>query len=317
LVEKELRQPALGEIVVKVEYFSCDPTQRIWATDAPQYMPPVKVGEIMRSLGSGIIVASNNANYKEGDYITGIVGWNEYFIGVPNVSFLSVVDKKIPIGVLMGPCGMTGLTAYYGLFEIGKPKAGDRVLVSGAAGSTGSMVCQLAKISGCHVTAIAGGPEKCKWLKEVIGVDEAIDYKSESIYKRVKEIANVDPVSLTGGYDVFYDNVGGESLEAALVNLAFGGRVIICGAIQQYNASEPYALKAYTMLLMRRGTMQGFLVSDYANKNAVVVPKIAKFVMEGRIKYQTDIQTGPIETVVNSLNRVFTSQNNGKQLHKL
>jgi len=297
------------DIIGKVVYLSCDPTLRIWTSDAKQYMAPVQIGETMRAFGLGQVVHSNNKEFAVGDFFTGLVGWSEYVVGNPTLLGFHKDFSGGKADITLGPCGLTGWTAYIGFFLVGKPVAGDNILVSGAAGATGSIVVQLAKIAGCRVVAIAGGPEKCKLVKGY-GADEVIDYKSENLQKRVAELAG-------NGYDVYFDNVGGESLEAALDNLALGARIVLCGAIEGYNTQKSSGPSNYTMLLMKRASITGFIVLDFADKIPTIVTRIAQWIKEGKIKYDTDIQEGPLENAVEILNRVYTGKNMGKQLHKL
>jgi len=284
---------------------------RIWASDRPQYMPPVGLGEVMRALGIATVQASKNADFAPGDRFTGLVGWSEYAVGHPVLLGWNKVPQGVPEEIVLGPLGLTGLTAYFGLFDLGKPLAGDVVLVSGAAGATGSAVVQLAKISGCRVVAIAGGADKVKTVKEKYGADDVIDYKSENLRQRVKELAGPN------GYNVYFDNVGGESLEAALDNLALRARVILCGAIAGYNASSGSGPANYLQLLMKRATMGGFIVLDYKDRFGEAVGRLGAWVQAGKLKYETDVQEGPLEKAPEVLNRLYNGANKGKQLHKL
>jgi len=299
-----------GEVLAKITYLSCDPTLRIWTSDRPQYMPPVQLGEVMRAGALGVIVKSANPDWKEGDFIFGLMGWSEYFVGHPVLKGWTKVPNNVPPEVLLGPVGLTGLTAYFGLFDFGKPVPGDVVLVSGATGATGSAVVQLAKFAGCLVVGIAGGEEKTRVLKEVFGADDVIDYKKEDLRKRVKELA-------PNGYNIYFDNVGGETLEAALDNLAMGARVVICGAIHQYNSSKPFGPTNYLNLLMKRSTMSGFIVLDFKDRFPEAIARLTAWIQAGKFKFETDLQEGPIERAPEVLNRLFTGANKGKQLHKI
>lgn len=311
-----------GEILVKVECLSCDPTQRIWATNQPQYMPPVAIGEVMRSLGFGRVVKSNTASFAEGDGVSGILGWQEYAVLSDSGPLKPTkTPAGVPAEVILGPCGLTAVTAYFGLFSIGRPCLGETVVVSGAAGATGSAVVQLAKLSGCKVIGIAGGPEKCKQVKELYGADHCIDYKSEDVAIRLKELTNCDYFNLTGGIDIYFDNVGGDILNAALMNIAKNGRVVVCGAISQYKSlgdSElPSGPSYYINLLMRRATMQGFIVTDFLDKWSDAVNRLAELVKQGKFKYVNDIVEGDVSKAMHSVNRLLEGKNVGKQLHKL
>ena len=229
-VETDAPTPGEGEVLVRILMLSCDPTQRGWiARDT--YLPAVKIGEVVRSLGAGRIEASNNPDFEVGDIVSGLVGWQDYVAMNPKGQ-LSKLPPGAPLEMAMSVLGMTGMTAYFGLIDVGRPAAGETVVVSGAAGATGSVVGQIAKIKGCRAIGIAGGAEKCRWLTEELGFDAAIDYKSENVKARLKELC-------PKGIDIFFDNVGGDILDAALARLAMRGRVVLCGAIANYNATEP------------------------------------------------------------------------------
>eukprot|EP01095_Lingulamoeba_sp_RSL-Kostka_P005165 TRINITY_DN16509_c0_g1_i1.p1 TRINITY_DN16509_c0_g1~~TRINITY_DN16509_c0_g1_i1.p1 ORF type:complete len:350 (+),score=152.44 TRINITY_DN16509_c0_g1_i1:91-1140(+) len=317
LVETEIPELNDGQILVKVNYLSCDPTQRIWSTDAPQYMPPVQIGAVMRSGAVGEVIASNSNAYSVGDTVSGLLGWQEYaIISDFTGSLLAKIPEGTPIDVSMGPIGLTGITAYFGLVYVTNPKPGDKVLVSGAAGATGSMVVQIAKIMGCTVYGIAGGPEKCAYVKE-LGATDCVDYKNENVAERLRELGGVD--GLTGGFDIYFDNVGGEILNEALANIAMNARVSICGAISQYKKKpeDLYGPPNYINLLMRRGTMKGFIVTDFAKDFGIGVNRIATWVGQGKIKAKTDVQEGPLENIPEVYDRIFTGQNNGKQIMKI
>ncbi len=304
-VETDAPTPGEGEVLVRVLMLSCDPTQRGWiARDT--YLPAVKIGEVVRSYGAGRIEASNTPDFKVGDIVSGLVGWQDYVAMNPKGQ-LSRLAPGAPLEMAMSVLGMTGRTAYFGLIDVGRPAAGETVVVSGAAGATGSVVGQIAKIKGCRAIGVAGGPEKCRWLTEVLGFDAAIDYKSESLKARLKELC-------PDGIDIFFDNVGGDFLDAALARLALRGRVVLCGGIANYNASEPPpGPKNYLNLVSRRGRMEGFLVSDYAKRYAEAVAALADWVKEGKIKHRVDVQHG-LENAPAALRRLFEGRNEGKQL---
>ncbi len=304
-VETDAPTPGDGEVLVRVLMLSCDPTQRGWiARDT--YLPAVKIGEVVRSYGAGRIEASNTPDFKVGDIVSGLVGWQDYVAMNPKGQ-LSKLAPGAPLEMAMSVLGMTGRTAYFGLIDVGRPAAGETVVVSGAAGATGSVVGQIAKIKGCRAIGVAGGPEKCRWLTEELGFDAAIDYKSESLKARLKELC-------PDGIDIFFDNVGGDILDAALARLALRGRVVLCGGIANYNASEPPpGPKNYLNLVSRRGRMEGFLVSDYAKRYAEAVAALADWVKEGKIKHRVDVQHG-LENAPAALRRLFEGRNEGKQL---
>jgi len=306
-VEEEIPSIADGELLVRVLYLSCDPTQRGWIS-RDTYLPVVKIGEVVRSGGVGRVIASKNSQFVVGDLVSGLVGWQDYAVMNGEGMFKpGKVPPDVPIPLAMSTFGLTGLTAYFGLLEIGRPKEGETVLVSGAAGATGSIVAQIAKIKGCHVVGIAGGKEKCDWLKNDVKVEAVIDYKSENVAARVKELC-------PKGVDIFFDNVGGEQLDIALSRLAMNGRIVLCGAISQYSDSTlPPGPKNYTNLIVKRGRMEGFLVSDHMAKAGTAIAELAGWVREGKIVDRVDIQKG-LENAPRTLNRLFTGANVGKQL---
>jgi NADPH-dependent curcumin reductase len=304
-VEADVPKPGPGEVLVRTLMLSCDPTQRGWiARDT--YLPAVKIGEVVRSGGAGRIEASNAPGFAVGDIVFGLVGWQDY-VAMNPTGRLSKLPAGAPLELAMGVLGMNGMTAYFGLLEVGQPVAGETVVVSGAAGATGSVVAQIAKIKGCRAIGVAGGPEKCRWLTEELGLDAAIDYKAERVNARLKELC-------PDGIDVFFDNVGGDILDAALARLALRGRVVLCGGIASYNAAEPPpGPKNYLNLVSRRGRMEGFLVSDYAARFAAAASALGGWVREGKIKYQVDVQQG-LENAPATLRRLFEGRNEGKQL---
>ena len=299
-----------GQVLVRNLYLSMDPTQRGWMS-RDTYIPAMAVGDVVRSFGVGQVVGSRHDRFRQGDLVQGGVGWQDYVLtdgGGP----LPIV--KLPAGVeiplAMSVLGLTGITAYFGLLEVGRPRAGETVVVSGAAGATGSVVGQIAKIEGCHVVGIAGGPDKCGWLTREAGFDAAIDYKAERVDRRLRELC-------PDGIDVFFDNVGGEILDAALANLAMRGRVVVCGAIAGYNEKvPPPGPRNYLSLLVQRGRMEGFIVLDYMERAGEAVAALGQWVQEGKLRHQEDIQEG-LENAPATLLRLFEGKNRGKQLLKI
>ncbi len=305
LVETDVPTPGEGEVLLRTLMLSCDPTQRGWiAFDT--YLPAVKIGEVVRSLGAGRIVASNNPGFAVGDLVSGLVGWQDYVVMNPKGQ-LNKLPPGAPLELAMSVLGLTGMTAYFGLLDVGRPVAGETVAVSGAAGATGSVVGQIAKIKGCRAIGIAGGAEKCRWLTDEAGFDGAIDYKSENVAARLKELC-------PKGVDIFFDNVGGEILDAALARLAMRGRVVLCGGIANYNATEPPpGPKNYLNLVVQRGRMEGFLVLDYMARVPEAIAALAGWVQAGKIRYKVDVQRG-LENAPATLRRLFEGSNEGKQL---
>jgi NADPH-dependent curcumin reductase CurA len=301
--EEPARDPGEGEVLVRVLYLSLDPAMRGWMNDARSYVPPVGIGEVMRALGIGKVVASGDPRFAEGDHVTGTLGIQEYAT-VPGDGLVKF-DPKLPLPVYLNAIGMPGLTAYFGLLEIGRPQPGETVLVSAAAGAVGATVGQIAKIKGCRAVGIAGGPEKCRLLVEEFGFDAAIDYKSDDVPRAIKE-------HCPDRVDVYFDNVGGDILEAALSRLARGARIPLCGAISQYNSAGRMKGPAnYMSLLVNRASMTGFLVFDYADRYAEAARELAGWMAEGKLKSREQVVEG-LETFPETLLMLFRGENNGK-----
>jgi len=311
LVESPCPQPATGEVLVKVLMIGFDPAARGWVIDEPSYMPPVALGEPMRASGVGQVVASGNDELPQGTLVQGLLGWQEYALyGQSDAVQLRPIPAGVPPSMALSIFGGTSLTAYFGLLDVGKPRAGDTVLVSGAAGSTGSVVAQIARIKGCRVIGIAGGAEKCSWLKDACKLDHVIDYKSENIDQRLRDLA-------PDGVNVFFDNVGGETLETAIAHMAQHGRIVLCGAISSYNDAEPSPGPNNLMRLVQfRIRMEGFVVLDYLDRADECFANLGQWVMGGEIAWREDIQEG-FENIPTTLQRLFDGRNQGKQLLKL
>ncbi|QUL37406.1 NADP-dependent oxidoreductase [Erythrobacter sp. JK5] len=308
LAETELADPGEGEMLLKTHYLGFDPAQKGWMENIADYVAPMNIGDVMRGSGICEVVASNGGKFAVGDMVFGTTGWTEYL--VHNGEGLTKVETKLSPTAVLSVLGTTGLTAYCGLFKVGKPVAGDTVLVSGAAGATGSVVGQLARIAGCRAVGIAGGPDKCKWLVEEAGYDAAIDYKAGDVKAQIKQ-------HCPRGVDVIYDNVGGTILNDMLANIATGARVVICGGISRYETgSLPAGPENYFNLVFRRGTMAGFIVLDWAAEFPAIRKRLEGFVQDGRLRYQEDIQQG-FENAPDTLQRLFTGKNRGKQMLKL
>ena len=303
-------EPAEGEILVRNLYLSCDPTQRGWMS-SDTYLPRVKIGEVMRSFAAGQVVKSRNPAFPVGQVVQGLLGWQDYAVTGSGAPASPVpIPPDVPIETGMSVLGLTGITAYFGLLEIGRLQAGETVVVSGAAGATGSAVGQIAKIKGCRVVGIAGGAEKCRYLTDELGFDAGIDYKSEDVAARLRR-------TCPQGIDVFFDNVGGEILDAALSRLAFHGRVVLCGAISRYNDTDQTpGPKNYLSLLIQRGRMEGFIILDFMSRAGEAVAALAGWLREGRLKDRVDVQHG-LENAPSALARLFRGENRGKQLVKI
>ncbi|MGH0033285.1 MAG: NADP-dependent oxidoreductase [Myxococcota bacterium] len=299
-----------GEYLIRVLYVSFDPAMRGWMEDRPSYMPPVQIGEVMRAGAVGEVIESKNPDYPVGTKVQGMFGWQEYAVGGRGLSQGQRIPEGTPLTWPLGVVGITGLTAYFGLLDLGEPKEGQTVLVSGAAGATGSVAAQIAKLKGCRVVGIAGGPEKCGWLTGTAGLDAAIDYKSEDVQARIAELC-------PDGVNVFFDNVGGDILEAALANIAQNARVVLCGGISGYNDDEPAPGPRNLMnLVIQRARMEGFIVIDYASRFGEAASELAGWVSEGKIVHQEDVQEG-IENAPRTFQRLFRGENTGKQLLKV
>ena len=303
-------QPEDGDVLVRNLYLSCDPTQRGWAA-SDTYLPKVKLGEVMRSFAAAEVVASRHDRFREGDLVQGLFGWQDFAVARPGTASAPVpLPTGVPIETAMSALGLTGVTAYFGLLEVGRPRAGETVVVSGAAGATGSVAGQIARILGCRVVGVAGGPEKCRMLVEELGFHAAVDYRAEKVAKRLRE-------TCPDGIDVFFDNVGGEVLDAALANLGRHGRVVLCGAIARYNdmVAEP-GPRNYLSLIVNRGRMEGFIVLDYMPRAAEAVAALGGWLREGKLKDRVDVVEG-LENAPAALARVFTGENRGKQLVRI
>ncbi|TCV93878.1 hypothetical protein EC912_10473 [Luteibacter rhizovicinus] len=305
LVEETTPEIAEGQTLVRVLYLSMDPTNRVWMTDKPQYMPPVAIGETMRGLGLGRVVASRSNHFAEGDLVQGLLGWQDY----------AVIDDKqakqfaklpshpgVPLPTLLGACGFSGLTAYYGLTEIAPVQPGETLVVSAAAGSVGSIAGQIGKLKGARVVGIAGGADKCRYLTEELGFDAAVDYKAEN-WKQALAAATPD------GVHVNFENVGGAVMRAVLGRMVNGGRVALCGLIANYNSNEKPS-DDYSIIIVKRLTVRGFLAFDFPDSQRAA-SELVGWVRDGRIKAEETVAEGlPNAPVV--LNRLFDGSHRGK-----
>ena len=303
--EADAPEPGAGEALARVRYLSIDPTIRTWMDDAPGYLPPIAIDEVVRSGGIVEVVRSNSEQHKPGDLLFGFAGWQEYVIASEAAGYQKLPDGVSPT-LALSLFGITGMTAYFGLIDVGKVKEGDVVVVSGAAGATGSTVGQIAKIKGAaKVIGIAGGAKKCSWIVDELGFDEAIDYKSADVAKRLREAA-------PDGIDLYFDNVGGPILDACLAQLALRGRIVLCGAISGYNDRGAAKGPAnYANLIIKRGRMEGFLILDYFDRLDEGRAEVAGWLAEGKIKSSEHIVEG-LENAPEALNLLFTGGNTGK-----
>ena len=298
--------PADGEALVKVRYLSIDPTIRTWMDDVPSYLPPIQIGEVVRSGGVGEVVESRTDAYQPGQLVFGMTGWQDYVIADAGEKSMQVLPEGVPPGIAIGILGVTGMTAYFGITDVGQIKDGDVVVISGAAGATGSAAGQIAKIKGAKkVVGIAGGAEKCAYIVDELGFDEAIDYKNENVAARLRE-------ACPDGIDLYFDNVGGSILNDCLANLALRGRVVLCGAISTYNDDgPPTGPSNYLTLLVRRGRMEGFIIIDYLDRFPGAQMEMAGWIAEGKIKSSEHIVEG-LEKAPDALNLLFSGGNTGK-----
>jgi len=299
-----------GQILIRHQYISLDPAMRGWMNNSKSYIPPVEIGTVMRAGTVGeVIQVNNNTNFKVGDFVSGWGGVQEYSIS-DGKNYSIIKDKNNPIHRYLGALGMPGMTAYFGIINVGKIKSGEIVLVSAAAGAVGSLVGQIAKIKGCKVIGVAGGKEKCKYVKEQLGFDEVIDYKNDNIYSSLKKYC-------PDGIDVYFDNVGGEILDAALAKLRMNARIVICGAISQYNnTSRTKGPTNYLSLLVNRATMSGMVVFDYKNDYPMAINQISEWFSEGKLKSNESIFEG-IDNFYEIFLKLFNGNKRGKLILKI
>ena len=307
LAEQPIEPVAEGSVLARMCYLTFEPAMRGWMDDMESYLPPVGIGEPMRAPGMAVVVDSKHPDYQPGELVFGMMSWSEY---VTYHDGWSKVPADIDPGMVLGPIGGTGITAYFGLLDVGQPQPGETVVVSGAAGATGSVAAQIARIKGCRVIGIAGGADKCNWLREEARLHEAIDYKSEDVGARLKELC-------PNGVDVFFDNVGGDILQAVLNNLAMHARIALCGMISTYNNAtmEPGPGNLF-QLIIKGVRMQGFLVFDYMHRRDEALADLFGWVTSGEIAFRTDEQHG-FENIPATFLRLFEGSNQGKQVLKV
>jgi len=309
-------EPADGGVLVKTLALSLDPAMRGWMNEGKSYIPPVGIGEVMRAGGIGVVVASKTPGFAIGDHVSAGLGVQEYgLIAASEIKRSGMFKIDLRVGTAtqwLNVLGMPGMTAYFGLLDVGQPKAGETVVVSGAAGAVGQTVGQLAKIKGCRVVGIAGGKAKCDWVVNELGFDACIDYKAtapegkEPVREGLKQ-------HCPNGVDVYFDNVGGDILDAVLARLARKARIVICGAISQYNNTTPVqGPKNYMSLLVNRARMEGMVVFDYADRYPQAIAELAGYLKDGRLKSKEDVVIGGIEAFPETLIKLFTGENFGK-----
>ena len=307
--EEPVSDPGPGQILVKILYASLDPAMRGWMNEGRSYVPPVGIGEVMRAGALGRVMTSQNPGFAVGDHVVGMFGVQEYAIS--DGKGISKVDPRLaPLPVFLGTLGMPGLTAYFGLLEVGALKTGDTVVVSGAAGAVGMPTGQIARIKGARAVGIAGGPDKCNYVVKELGFDACIDYKNEDVKEALRQ-------HCPKGINVYFDNVGGEILDAALANLARGARVVVCGAISQYCATDGVKGPSnYLSLLVNRARMEGFVVFDFAARYAEALREMAGWRAAGKLKSREDVVSG-LETFPETLLKLFHGENFGKLVLKI
>ena len=301
---EDVPEPAAGQFVVAISHLSVDPAMRGWMNAGASYIPPVEIGAVMRAGGIGRVIASEHPGFAVGDEVSGMFGVQEYAVS-DGRGVMKLDTGVAPLPTYLGALGTTGLTAYFGLLETGKAQEGDTVVVSGAAGAVGSVAGQIAKIKGCRVIGIAGGPEKCRTVVEEFGFDAAIDYREPGLRRKLRELA-------PGGVDVYFDNVGGEILDNVLTCIARGARIVICGAISQYNESQVRGPANYMMLLVARASMTGMLVFDYADRYPEALAELGGWYRAGRLVSREQIVHGSVRDFPATLLMLFEGANTGK-----
>jgi NADPH-dependent curcumin reductase len=322
--EEPLSEPGEGGVLVRVLALSLDPAMRGWMNEGKSYIPPVAIGEVMRAGGIGRVIASRNPAFAVGDVVTGGPGVQEYWaVAADQVKRSGLARVDLRLGTPMqwlNVLGMPGMTAYFGLLDVGQPKAGETVVVSGAAGAVGQTVGQLARIKGCRAVGIAGGPAKCEWVVKELGFDACIDYKAAAPLG----VARWDPVReglkqhCPGGVDVYFDNVGGEILDMVLARINRKARIVVCGAISQYNNTTPVAgPKNYLSLLINRARMEGMVVFDYASRYPQAIDELAGYLKDGRLKSREDVVEGGVQAFPSALLKLFSGENFGKLVLRL
>ena len=308
--EEPVADPADGQVLVRNVYLSLDPTNRGWLYDMPTYMPPVALGEVMRGFAIGVVEDSRDARFQPGELVQGLLGWQQFALCDP--AGLTKVSRypSLPVTANFGLLGHIGLTAYFGLLDIGKPRPGETLVVTGAAGAVGSIAGQIGKIEGCRVVGVAGSDEKCRWITETLGFDAAINYKTESLLEALKK-------HCPNGIDIDFENVGGQALDAVLSLINQKARIVICGLISQYNATRPVpGPYKFSNILMRRARVEGFIVLDYLARAEEGISKLVQWHQEGKIQYRIELVEG-LENAVKAINKLFDGSHRGKLIVKV
>jgi NADPH-dependent curcumin reductase len=297
--------PADGEVLVRVNYVSLDPTNRVWMSDIPQYMPPVALGEVMRGIVCGTVVESRAPGYSKGDVVGGLGGWADYLVLPAQGLNKLAPEGNLPLLDTWAILSVVGPTAYFGLIDIGQPKPGETLVVSTAAGAVGSFAAQIGKLRGCHVVGLAGSADKCAWLKNDLRLDGAINYKTEDVAQALRR-------ECPKGIDIYFDNVGGDVLDACLALMNLKGRIVTCGLISGYNAEGSWGgPKNYAAVLMQRLRIEGFIVLDYLRRYPEAINSLVPWMIEGKLKYRLDVVDG-LENAATAVKRLYTGENKGK-----
>ena len=299
-----------GEFLVQTTRISLDPSMRGQMENRADYVAPLELGDVMRAGGTGLVIKSNHTEYPVGTNVQGTFGMQEYVLSNGKVPPCKAFSADLSPEQALGVLGGTGMTAYFGLLDLGQPKPGDVVVISGAAGATGSVAGQIAKLKGCHVIGIAGSDEKCTWLVDELGFDSAINYKSQDVAAQLDELC-------PNGLDIYFDNVGGEILDICLARIATNARVVICGGISRYNQSGPIpGPKNYFNLVFRRARMEGFIVLDYAKQFPAAIEEMQGWIASGQLKQSVTVVDG-FENLPQALIALFAGGNTGKMMVKV
>ncbi len=308
--EEPVAEPKDGQVLVHSLYLSLDPANRGWVREGGSYRDEIPLGAVMEGGAIGVVEESRNPNFQVGDNVQGMIGWQEYAVADSKAFSKLPVNPALPLTAYLGLFGHIGLTAYFGLLDITDPKAGETLVVSAAAGAVGSLVGQIGKIKGCRVVGIAGSEEKCKWIVDELGFDEAINYKAESVADGLKR-------TCPKGIDIYFENVGGETLDAVLARINLGARISVCGMISQYNATAPVP-GPYNLIniLAKRAKMQGFIVTDFMPRAQEAIAALGAWYMEGKLKYRVEVVEG-LRNAPTALNKLFEGSNQGKLIIKI
>jgi NADPH-dependent curcumin reductase len=310
LAESPVPEPADGEVLLRTRYLSLDPAIRGWMNGVDTYVEGLKLGDVMRGGAIAEVVDSRSTEFQPGELVLGMLRWSDYVVVRPGVDLVRAIPRQEPITAFLSVYGVTGLTAYFGVFDIAPPEPGETFVVSGAAGAVGSIAGQIAKIKDCHVVGIAGGPAKCAWVTDELGFDTCIDYKTEDVEKRLRE-------TCPDGIDVYFDNVGGDILDAVLGQINVKARIALCGSISQYNEVELQPGPRHIVnLVPQRARMEGFLLLDFQERFLDGILQLGQWVEEGRIKYAEEIVDG-LEQAPSAMRKLFTGENTGKLIVKV